>query len=401
MLTQEQIKELETAIVKALGENISAEVKKEVEAVVEKLLGKESDFSKDLKNIEAELEKIKDNFNKKGFDAISEENKRDVIVKTFVETNKYKNVSEKQFDEIFEAEMKKIDALNTVDVWAWKELIFDQFQKDIIKVMNEFEIIKHLNFITLKSWDKITLPKVTNGITTAYVDQGAKWELSQPKFENITINVKKTFSAVNITEEMQDNMTSTDIYNLIVEFIWESQAQFLENEVLNGDGSNITWISNLTKAKVVRLSENSISSLNDDALIDMQTALASKYKRNWKVGYIMNEYVLGVLRKMRTADGSRLFPDLNGANPTIDNFPVIISDLAWEIKDKTSDGTDKVVMLFWNLKYFQMVRRKELWAERGYINDNFLKGIETIKANQRFGWAATIEEAFVILKTKA
>lgn len=401
LLTPEQLKQLQDAIVKALGTKVTAEVEAKINQIVEEKLGTKSDFNSTLEDIKTEVKKLKENMNQKAFNWVSEEEKKGIIVKTFIETNKLKNVSESQFEQILENEIKKIDALNTIDTGAGKELVFDQFQKDIIKVMNEFEIIKHLNFITLKSWDRITLPKVTNGITTAYVEQGAKGNLSQPKFENITINVKKTFSAVNITEEMQDNMTSVDIYNLIVEMIGESQAEFLENEVLNGDWSNITWISNLTKAKIVRLSESSASSIDDDTIIDTQTALKSKYKKNWKVGYIMNEYILWILRKLRTADGSRLYPDLRGASPSIDNYPVIISDFAGEIKEKSEDGADKVVMMFWNLKYFQMVRRRELGAERGYINDNFLKGIETIKANQRFGGAATIEEAFVVVKTKA
>ena len=399
-MTPEQLKELQEAIVKALGENITSEVSKEVEKIKENFLTK-WDFNSNFEDFKKELKDLKENLNKKAFEWVSEEEKKGIVVKTFIETNKLKNVSESQFEQILENEIKKIEALNTVDTWSGKELVFDQFQKDILRVMNEFEIIKHLNFITLKSGDRITLPKVTNGITTAYVDQGAKWDSSQPKFENITINVKKTFSAVNITEEMQDNMTSIDIYNLIVEMIWESQAEFLENEVLNWDWSNITWISNLTKAKVVRLAENTVNSINDDTIIDTQTVLKSKYKKNWKVWFIMNEYVLGILRKLRTSDWTRLYPDLRGANPSIDGYPVIVSDLAWAIKEKSEDWADKVVMLFWNLKYFQMVRRKELWAERGYINDNFLKGIETIKANQRFGWAATVEEAFVVVKTKA
>lgn len=401
MFTQEQMKELETAIVKSLWENVSSEVQTKVDEIVEKFLGKESDFAKDLKNIETEVKKLKENMNQKAFDSVSEETKKSIIVKTFVETNKMKNVSESQFNDILENEIKTIDGLNTVDTWAWKELIFDQFQKDIIRVMNQFEVVKHLNFITLKSWDRITLPKVTNGITTAYVEQGASGTATKPTFKNITINVKKTFSAVNITEEMQDNMTSTDIYNLIVDMIWESQAEFLENEVLNGDGWEITWISKLPQAVVVKTSKNTITSIDDDTIIDVQTALKSKFKRNGKVAFIMNEYILGHLRKLRTSDGTRLYPDLRWAEPTLDGYPVIVSDLAWEIKEKWDDGADKVVMLFGNLKYFQMVRRKELSAERGYINDNFLKGIETIKANQRFGWAATIEEAFVVVKTKA
>lgn len=395
-----QLKELQEALLKEL-KTLEFLKKEEAETIVKELLEKASEENKtSMEDIKEEVKKLKTSLEKKGVSEITEEVKQNAVVEMFKAVSKAGNISETDFKKVAETSIKAIDGLNTIEEWKGKELIFDQFQKDIIKVMNEFEVVKNLNFITLKQGDKITLPKVSNGITTAYVEQGQKWDTSAVEFKNITLDVNKTFSAVNITEEMADNMTSQDIYNLIIEMIWESQAEFLENEVLNGK-TKITWISNLAGAKVERTKTNSITSIDDDLIIDVETAIKTKFKRNGKVAFLMNEYVLWQLRKLRTTDGARLYPDLRGKNPSIDGYPIILSDLAWEIKAKADDGADKVVMLFWNLKYFQMVRRKELSVSKGYVSDGFLKWIDTIKANQRFGGGATFEEAFVIVKTKA
>ena len=354
--------------------------------------------AKTLEDIKEEMKDLKEKaFNTKK--DISQEEVKWALVNIFKDVNKAGTVTEEGFKDILE---KNIKTLATE--WTWStggNLIFDQFQKDIIKVMEQYDLVSKLKFINLTKWDRMSLPTVTNGITTAYVDQGTAWTDSEVTFGKVDIDINKTYSAVYLTEEMFDNMTNEDIYNLIVEMIGESQAQFIENEVLNWDWTKMTWISNLAGAIVVRLSTTSVQSLNDDTIIDTQSGIKRKYLRNGSVGYIMNTYIQGILRKLRTSDGRRLYPELRWENPKLDWYPVIISDDAGDIFDSATDLADKNVMFFWNLKYYQMLRRKDLSVEKGYVNDGFLKWVEVMKWTQRIGWAATIEEAFLIVKTKA
>lgn len=396
-MTPEQIKALQDALIKEIGEGITEANKTQVKELFDSFA---KDNTKSQEDMKEEIKSLKEAITAQKTAELTDDQVKSTIVNIFKSVSAAKNVSEAMYKEIAEKEVKSLDTLTGA---AGGNLVFDQFQKDIIKVMDEFELVKRLKWITLEKGDDITLPKATNGITTVYVNQKAKGTESGITFDNITIDVNKTFSLVNVTEEMFDNMTTQDIYALIIEFIGESQAEFVENEVVKGDGTKVTGIQNLPSAHSVVLPKTTIGACTteelDNAIIDIESVIKAKYMRSGDVWFIANRYVLGRLRKMRTSDGARLYPDLRGKNPELDGFPIIISDVAGEITSSGTDATGKIVLAFGNLKYFQMVRRKELTIERGFINDGMATGIESIVGKQRFGGAATIEEAFAVLKT--
>nr|DAT00705.1 MAG TPA: hypothetical protein [Caudoviricetes sp.] len=83
MLTQEQLKELQEAIVKALGENITSEVQKQVNNIVEEKLGAKSDFNSALEDIKTEVKKLKTSMEKESLANLDEKDAKEIITKTF------------------------------------------------------------------------------------------------------------------------------------------------------------------------------------------------------------------------------------------------------------------------------------------------------------------------------
>ena len=138
--------------------------------------------------------------------------------------------SEKGFNEVV---AKTYAGMSEGTEEAGAELVFDQFEADVLRVLNEYNIVADVRILPLAKGDKVKLPKATNGVTTYYVDETVKRTWSKPTTAFVTIDIAKTATLTDMSEELlDDTMTTPDLYNLIVEFIAESQAEFLEKEIL-------------------------------------------------------------------------------------------------------------------------------------------------------------------------
>jgi len=89
--------------------------------------------------------------------------------------------------------------------------------------------------------------------------------------------------------------------------------------------------------------------------------------------------------QIRTVDGSPMYPELRSATPNIMGYSVTLSSVEF-IQNATEKATNgKVAMLFGNLQYYALVRRRGLTIERGLDADDFSKDLVTAKSTQRVG----------------
>ena len=311
--------------------------------------------------------------------------------------------TEKAFNNVVESEIK---TMTEGTATAGAELVFDQFSKDILKVINSYNLVNSVKTFQLAKWDVISLPKATNGITTAYVAEWGTPTASDAVTGFVTINIYKAVSLVDMTDELlSDTMTVPDLYRLIVEFIWESQWEFLENEILNGTGSNaiegILVNSNVNTVQMSTAWERA-SDIDDDYLTEVITKALMKYKRKASnIKFIMSQYVYWKIRQIKTSDGYPLYPELrNMANPFLQGYQVIISDKA-PVQNSAADIAGATLLLFGDLKYFTLVKRNTLSLERWYYGNNWRDGIQSLKWNARFGGKCTFGEAMTKLKNAA
>lgn len=310
--------------------------------------------------------------------------------------------TEKAFQSIVEAEMKTMSEGIAGD---GAELVFDQFEKDILRVINEYGVVNSVKILTIQKWDKINLPKATNGVSTVYVKEANAATASDADTWFVSIDIYKAVSLVDMTDELlDDTMTTPDLYNLIVEFIWESQAEFLENEIINGSGTDAIEgiLNNNDILEVVLAVTETGEDITDDEITAVITKSAMKFKRRSSlVKWLMSQYTYGLLRKIKTADGYPLYPELrNMANPYLEGYKVEISD-KMPVQNSTQDIAGAVQLIFGDLTYFTLVKRKNLMLERGYYGSNWKSGIQSLKGTARFGWKATFGAAFTVLKNGA
>lgn len=306
--------------------------------------------------------------------------------------------NEAQFKSIVDSTIKTMTEGTTGD---GAELVFDQFETDILRVINSYELINSVRILPLAKGDKVSLPKATNGITTYFVAEGAVYTESEANTAFVTIDIAKAATLTDMTTElMDDSMTIPDLYNLIVEFIGESQAQFLEDKILNSASGAIVGIipSVATGNKLTLSATETADDIGDTDLVNVITKLKKKFRKAGATKFVMSQYIHGKLTAIKTLDGYPLYPELrNLENPSLMGYPVIISDEA-PCQDATEDIADAVTILFGNLTFFTLARRKGLTLERGYYGENWKKDIQSLKSNQRLGGKVTFDEAFVSLK---
>lgn len=78
-------------------------------------------------------------------------------------------------------------------------------------------------------------------------------------------------------------------------------------------------------------------------------------------------------------------------------YGVVISD-KMPVQDAAGDVINAKSIIFGDLKYYTLVKRKGLTTERGYYGNNWRDGIQSLKSVCRFGGKCTFAQAFTILR---
>ena len=282
------------------------------------------------------------------------------------------------------------------------ELVFDQFERDVIRVINNYDVLAMVRTFSILKGDKITFPR-KDGSTTAYiVGEGAEITESEVTTGSLPIDIYKVATLTEVTNELlDDTMTIPDLYDLIVEDVAEQVAALREDLVLGGTGSSqprgITATSGINT--VALAATEKVSDITDAKLVEVMTKAPKKYKRGQAV-WIMSQYTMGKLMALKTTDGYPLYPELrNFANPSLLGKKVLISDSTKITQDE--GAADAVSIIYGDLNYFYSVERKGLTFEKGHLANSFRDDKTAFRSVNRFGGAVSIPAAFTVLANGA
>lgn len=389
----------------AVNESMEKNLPEVVEAVVsDKISNFESTTGKEIESMKEELKKF--TLSQKKLDTkASEAFVKTAMVDIMKGVVKNGASTDAEFKNIVSATLK---TMNEGTDGEGAELVFDQFERDLLRVINDYEVVSAVKLYQLAKGDVINFPKATNGITTAFVGEATDYGTpTEATTSYITINIAKAVTMTSMTEELlDDTMTIPDLYNLIVEFIGESQAEFLEDKILNGTLSATATVEGLlVNADVNNLAlaagNPTVWDITEDDLIDLQALVAKRFKRRTAdVKRVMSQYTVSKLMQLRTTDGSRLLPDLTMKGGNIHGYDVVISD-KMPVQNAAADVAGSTPIVFGDMKYFTLARRKGVSLERGYRTGDRQADIQSLKSNSRYGWKVTFGEAFAKLTTTA
>ena len=384
-------------IEKVVSDTIEKSLPEIVDTVTEKKVSElMSKSQNEMEEVKAELKKL--SAEQKTSWKVGEAYKQTAMVGIIKEVFQNNITTEQGFKEVADRHFKEMNEWTATE---WQEFVFDQFERDILRVMNDFNVVNSVKMYTLAKGDKITFPKAVQGITTTFkwewVDYGSP---TKPVTSEIVIDIAKATTMTSMTEELlDDTMTTPDLYNLIVEFIGESQAEFLEDKILNGtlsSNSTIEWLLVNSDVKEVTLdATKTVWDIDDDTLVEAVMKIAKKFKRRpWNMKWVMSQYTLWKLMQLKTTDGSFLYPTLREATPRLWGYEVVVSDKA-PVQDASEDVADATSIVFGDMNYFTLVRRKGLTLERGYRDGDWQADIQSVKSNTRVGWKVSYGDAFV------
>lgn len=380
-------------IEKVIGDQLEKNLPEIVDTVTEK---KMKDYNEKLEDVKSEIKKFKrsNRASAKDKKAFAQKAMVNIVKEVW---NRWVN-TESGFDRIAKKEIKAMDE-GTAGEGA--EFVFEQFETDVLRVINDFSVVDAVKVYNLAKGNKLTLPKAVQGITTTFKGEAVDYgDPSKPTTSEISIDIAKAITMTSMTEELlDDTMTTPDLYNLIVEFIGESQAEFLEDKILNGTiSSNETIEGILVNSDVneVTLSATeTVADITDDTLVEAVMSIPKKYKRRASnMKWVMSQYTLGKLMQLKNTDGSFKYPELRQPQPKLWGYDVVVSDKA-PVQDATEDVADATSILLGDMEYFALVRRKGISLERGYRTGDWQADIQSLKSNQRVGGKVTFGDAFV------
>ena|GEM_PF-3562703 len=282
------------------------------------------------------------------------------------------------------------------------ELVFDQFEQDVIRVINTFDVLALTRSMSIIKGDKVTFPR-KDGSTTAYiVGEGAAITESEVATGALSIDIYKVATLTGVTNELlDDTMTIPDLYNLIVEDVAEQVASLREDLVLGGTGTaQPRGITTTAGINVISLAATKrVVDISDSVLVEVMTKAPRKFKRGTMV-FIMSQFTYGVIMALKTTDGYPLYPELrNFASPSLMGKRVVITDSTMLVQ--TNGIANSISIIYGDLGYYYSIERKGLTFEKGMLANDFRDDKSTFRSISRFGGAVSLPAAFTILRNGA
>lgn len=386
---------MEPEAIKALAEAVHETVKKELPGVVaQSVTTIKEELQKDLDAMKSQMKELAEVAQKSGGD----EAKRDVVSKSFVVTVLKQVAQGAQFANAVTDVKNAFMTGGTATEGA--ELVFDNFLADIVNVIQNYRVIEDITLYNIVKGDNLTIPKVVNALTTAWVAEGSSGSLSKATTSSLIITTKIANTLIDVSESLlDDGMSIPDVYAMLVKLIGESQAAFIEDQIFNGSGSgsNMEGVTINSSVASVTLATTAFSSVTRAKLVSAFGAVKSKYLMDGAGGkWYMSRAARAELMALETDTGAPLFPALESATPTLFGDPVVETD-----KLPSTGGASTVFCVYGNFAHFIGVRRKDIEVKKGYSGDGFKNGLVTLKGEQRIHGKIAFTEAFVKVVTAA
>ncbi len=288
-----------------------------------------------------------------------------------------------------------------------EEVAYAQFEKDILQRLDTFSIMEDVDLRNLEGTNSRILTKFTgDNMEVLYRREGENSDQGDGTLERVTINVASLDRHVIVTEELLADDATNDLYNEIIRKFTNGMRRKIENEVMVGtgdaDGNGVLGIldfdaADADKPGIVKLADGSgATDITYDEIVDLLGKVKAKYEDGNEKIYT-SKYVLTQLRKLRTADGYRLFPGLAEPETNIMGVPVRESVVDTFPQSSDDEDVDQPLMVYGNFDLYRLYRRKGTEIKRGRVNDQFIAGEETIRVSGRYGGAPEYKAGFAAI----
>lgn len=232
-------------------------------------------------------------------------------------------------------------------------LVPSEFHASIISELTSENILRTIgNVISTSSTHKI--PVLETRPTANWVAEGARIEVSQPTFSQVTLDAHKLAVAVDISNELL-----TDAYYNLESFCTQEFGKALalaeEETFLTGDGvgkpAGLIPALAADSAMTISTSGNTITA---DDLINLMHAVPRAYRKGG--AWLMNDTTLAAVRKLKDSTQNYLWQaSLIDEQPEkLLGYPVYTSAFVPEV------SSGKIAVIFGGWRYYTIAQRGEL-----------------------------------------
>lgn len=281
--------------------------KKEERAMTEEEVSKFDELEKEIKNIDATIER--------------EEKIENMETKEAKKEERELTVEERDYNEFDNYLRNRASNLTVADNGA--VIPTSIVNKIIKKVYDVCPILEKSTKYNVKG--KIQIPyydEETNAITVAFATEFTELESNVGKFTNIELGGYLA-GALSLISNSLINNSQFDVVNFVVTQMGESIARFIEDTLLNGKGS-VEGLTGVTKV----VNAGSATAITADEVVKLKDAIKDKYQAN--AMYIMHPETRTALRLLKDQNGRYLLNDdiTSPFGTTLLGKPVYVSDNA-------------------------------------------------------------------------
>ncbi len=181
-------------------------------------------------------------------------------------------------------------------------LVPDEYDHRLIDILEEENIMRNLGTkITTSGEHKINIAATKPA--AAWIEEGGALTFGDATFDQKILDAHKLHVAIKVTEELlYDNAFNLESY-IITQF-GKALANAEEDAFLNGDGTGRpTGIFDKTNGGHIH--STLTAALKADDVLDLVYGLKRPYRKN--ASFIMNDAVLGALRKLKDNNGAYIW----------------------------------------------------------------------------------------------
>lgn len=287
-------------------------------------------------------------------------------------------------------------------------LVPDEFRSEIIRLVEDFGIIRKLARVIPMKRDTLNLPKVTASVTVSWPGEATAGTASIPTLAQVQLLAKTLVGLTPLSNELLED-ADTDTVALLVELFAEAIAGEEDNQGLVGTGSPFTGVIAASGTTLVTMAAGKDTFAEAD--LDDYRDLISQVKATVLSGsaFFMHRSVWGLVQKLKENSQhvgafqnpivTTVAPQGVGIAGYLWGYPVYLSD-----KMPSTTAVSTKFVIFGNLKFLYLGDRKQITMS--VSQDATVGGVSLFEANmsavrvtERVGITVGLASAFAILKT--
>ena len=273
-------------------------------------------------------------------------------------------------------------------------LVPDEFERTLVKALEEENIFRKLAKIIQTSSGDRKIPVVTTHGSAAWLDEEEQLTESDEVFGQTSLSAHKLGTFIKVSDELL-NDSVFDLESYISTDFARRIGSKEEEAFFTGDGSGKpTGIFAASGGADVGVTSAAAAALTADELIDLFYSLRSPYRK--KAVWVMNDSTVKAIRKLKDGNGQYLWqPALTAGTPdTILNRPVYTSSYVPAI------AAGAKTIAFGDFGYYWIADRQGRSFKR--LNELFATtGQVGFMATQRVDGKLILSEAIKVLQQKA